>query len=210
MAIPTKNFTEDDWQETFVKLGVPETPDKYDVKYTVQEGVSDQPVKDFVSHAHKLGLMPQQLQGVLDYYTGIEQSAVDTAQKDLELNRVNNESELRKEFGLAYDKKMNQANTVFKNFFAEDLAEIKLQDGTPIGNHPGFIRALTTMSEKFSEDSISAGQETAGNLTPSEAQKEVTKILGDQAHPYWVKEHPGHAAAVKEMADFQNMIHPNL
>jgi len=210
MAIPTKNFTEDDWQETFAKLGVPETPDKYDVKYTLQEGASDQPVKDFVSHAHKLGLMPTQLQGVLDYYTGIEQSAIDTAQKDLELNRVNNESELRKEFGLAYDKKMNQANTVFKNFFAEDLAEIKLQDGTPIGNHPGFIRALTTMSEKFSEDSISAGQETAGAMTPSEAQKEVTKIMGDQTHPYWLKDHPGHAAAVKEVADLQNMIHPNL
>ena len=66
------------------------------------------------------------------------------------------------------------------------------------------------MSENFSEDKISAGQETTGNLTPNEAQKEVTKIMGDTKHPYWLKDHPGHDAAVKEVFDLQTMIHPNL
>ncbi len=210
MAIPTKNFTEEDWQQTFSKLGVPDSPDKYNVKYNLTEGQSDEPVKNFVANAHKLGLLPQQVQGVLDYYTQLETGAVETAQKDLELQKINNEGELRKEFGLAYDDKVKSANNVFKNFFAEDLANVQLQDGTSIGNHPGFIKALSKMSDNFSEDSINAGQETAGNLTPSEAQKEVTKIMGDQSHPYWLKDHPGHATAVKEVADLQNMIHPNL
>lgn len=209
MPVPTKNFTDDDWKETFTKLGVPSSPDKYDVQYNLQEGANDQPVKDFISHAHTLGLLPQQLQGVLDYYGNLEQTSLDNAQKDQELNRVNNETALRKEFGLAYDKKLNQANDVFKNFFAEELAEVKLQDGTSIGNYPGFIKALATMSEKFSEDTISAGQESAGGLlTPQEAQKEVSKIMGDINHPYWIKEHPNHDAAVKEVADLNNMIHP--
>ena len=209
MPVPTKNFTDDDWKETFTKLGVPSSPDKYDVNYNLQEGANDQPVKDFISHAHTLGLLPKQLQGVLDYYGNLEQSSLDNAQKDQELNRVNNETSLRKEFGLAYDKKLNQANDVFKNFFAEELAEVKLQDGTSIGNHPGFIKALATMSEKFSEDTISAGQESAGGLlTPQEAQKEVSKIMGDPKHPYWIKEHPNHDAAVKEVADLNGMIHP--
>ena len=209
MPVPTKNFTDDDWKETFTKLGVPSSPDKYDVQYNLQEGANDQPVKDFISHAHTLGLLPKQLQGVLDYYGNLEQTSLDNAQKEQELNRVNNETALRKEFGLAYDKKLNQANDVFKNFFAEELAEVKLQDGTSIGNHPGFIKALATMSEKFSEDTISAGQESAGGLlTPQEAQKEVSKIMGDINHPYWIKEHPNHDAAVKEVADLNNMIHP--
>jgi hypothetical protein len=209
MPVPTKNFTDDDWKETFTKLGVPSSPDKYEVNYNLQEGANDQPVKDFISHAHTLGLLPKQLQGVLDYYGNLEQTSLDNAQKDQELNRVNNETALRKEFGLAYDKKLNQANDVFKNFFAEELAEVKLQDGTSIGNHPGFIKALATMSEKFSEDTISAGQESAGGLlTPQEAQKEVSKIMGDLKHPYWIKEHPNHDAAVKEVADLNNMIHP--
>ena len=209
MPVPTKNFTDDDWKETFTKLGVPASPDKYDVNYNLQEGATDQPVKDFISHAHTLGLLPQQLQGVLDYYGNLEQSSLDNAQKDQELNRVNNETALRKEFGLAFDTKVNAANNVFKNFFAEELAEVKLQDGTSIGNHPGFIKALATMSEKISEDTISAGQESAsGLLTPQEAQKEVSKIMGDPKHPYWIKEHPNHDAAVKEVADLNGMIHP--
>ncbi len=209
MPVPTKNFTDDDWKETFTKLGVPASPDKYDVNYNLQEGATDQPVKDFISHAHTLGLLPQQLQGVLDYYGNLEQTSLDNAQKDQELNRVNNETALRKEFGLAFDTKVNAANNVFKNFFAEELAEVKLQDGTSIGNHPGFIKALATMSEKISEDTISAGQESAsGLLTPQEAQKEVSKIMGDPKHPYWIKEHPNHDAAVKEVADLNGMIHP--
>ena len=209
MPVPTKNFTDDDWKETFTKLGVPASPDKYDVNYNLQEGANDQPVKDFISHAHTLGLLPQQLQGVLDYYGNLEQTSLDNAQKDQELNRVNNETALRKEFGLAFDTKVNAANNMFKNFFAEELAEVKLQDGTSIGNHPGFIKALATMSEKISEDTISAGQESAsGLLTPQEAQKEVSKIMGDPKHPYWIKEHPNHDAAVKEVADLNGMIHP--
>ena len=209
MPVPTKNFTDDDWKETFTKLGVPASPDKYDVNYNLQEGATDQPVKDFISHAHTLGLLPQQLQGVLDYYGNLEQTSLDNAQKDQELNRVNNETALRKEFGLAFDTKVNAANNMFKNFFAEELAEVKLQDGTSIGNHPGFIKALATMSEKISEDTISAGQESAsGLLTPQEAQKEVSKIMGDPKHPYWIKEHPNHDAAVKEVADLNGMIHP--
>ncbi len=211
MPVPTKNFTDDDWKETFTKLGVPASPEKYDVNYNLQEGANDQPVKDFISHAHTLGLLPQQLQGVLDYYGNLEQTSLDNAQKDQELNRVNNETSLRKEFGLAFDTKVNAANNMFKNFFAEELAEVKLQDGTSIGNHPGFIKALASMSEKISEDTISAGQESAGGLlTPQEAQKEVTKIMADTKHPYWLKDHPGHSTAVKEMADLHNMIHPNL
>ena len=108
---------------------------------------------------------------------------------------------MRKEFGLAYQEKLNAANEVFKSFFSTDMANVKLEDGTPIGNHPGFIKSLAEMSKNFSEDTIKAGQETTGNLTPNEATTEINKIMGDKNHPYHLKEHPGHDAAVKEMSD---------
>ncbi len=200
MAVPNKNFTDDDWKQTFTKLGLPETADKYDVNYNLAEGADPQPVKNFLNHAHTLGLLPQQAQGILDYYSNLETSARESVQKDLELSKVQNETALRQEFGLAYDTKINAANNVFKTFFANDIAQLKLEDGTPIGNHPGFVKALANMSEKFSEDNISSGQEVAGALTPKEAESEINKILMDTKHPYHNKEHPGHQAAVDEMA----------
>ena len=204
MAVPNNNFTDEDWKETFTKLGLPKSADDYGVNYNLAEGADPQPVKNFLSHAHGLGLLPKQAQGILDYYGQLESSAREEAEKNSALARSQNETELRQEFGLAYDKKVNAANNVFKTFFANDLAELKLQDGTPVGNHPGFIKALANMSDKFSEDNISAGQENTSAITPQEAQREIDKIMFDKTHPYHNKEHPGHEAAVKEMTDLFN------
>jgi hypothetical protein len=205
ISVPTKHATDEDWNQVFSKLGVPDSPDKYEVKYELQEGANETPVKNFISEAHKLNLLPHQVQGVLNYYSQLEQGAADTQQKDMELNKIENESSLRKEWGLAYDKKMNAANGVFKNFFATDLADVKLQDGTPLGNHPGFVRSLSEMASKFSEDSMGTDQEESGGITPAEADREIQKILGDQNHPYFLKNHPGHKAAVDEMFKLNNM-----
>jgi len=205
ISVPTKHATDEDWNQVFSKLGVPDSPDKYEVKYELQEGANDTPVKNFIAEAHKLNLLPHQVQGVLNYYSQLEQNANDSQQKDMELNKIENESTLRKEWGLAYDKKMNAANNVFKNFFATDLADVKLQDGTPLGNHPGFVRSLSEMASKFSEDSMGAGQEESGGITPAEADREIQKILGDPNHPYFQKNHPGHKAAVDEMFKLNNM-----
>ena len=205
ISVPTKHATDEDWNQVFSKLGVPDSPDKYEVKYELQEGANETPVKNFISEAHKLNLLPHQVQGVLNYYSQLEQNASDSQQKDMELNKIENESSLRKEWGLAYDKKMNAANDVFKNFFSTDLADVKLQDGTPLGNHPGFVRSLSEMASKFSEDSMGAGQEESGGITPAEADREIQKILGDQNHPYFLKNHPGHKSAVDEMFKLNNM-----
>jgi len=205
ISIPGKHATEDDWKQVYSKLGVPESPEGYEVKYEVQEGASDQPVKEFVSQAHKLGLLPHQAQGILDYYSSLESQGRDELQKQAELSKVNSEQELRKEFGLAYDSKVQKANQVFKNFFADDMAEMKLQDGTSLGNHPAFIKALSGLSDKFSEDNLGTGQEENSGITPVQAEKEISKILGDKDHPYWNKNHPNHQAAVEEVFQLQNM-----
>ncbi len=201
IAVPTKNSTPDDWKEVYTKLGLPEDVKDYNVNYNLAENASPEPVNGFLKVAHESGILPHQAQAILDYYTGLETDSAKSAEASVELAKSNNETELRKEFGLAYQEKINAANEVFKTFFAKDIANVKLDDGTPVGNHPGFIKALAEMSKNFSEDSIKAGQESTGNLTPNEAINEINKIMGDKNHPYHLKEHPGHDAAVKEMSD---------
>ena len=182
-------------------MGLPDSPDKYNVNYNLAEGVSPEPVKNFLKVAHENGMLQHQTQAILDYYTSLETANTESMKATSELTKSNNETELRKEFGLAYQENVNKANEVFKSFFAKDMANVKLEDGTPIGNHPGFIKALSEMSKNFSEDTIKAGQESTGNLTPNEATNEINKIMADKNHAYHLKEHPGHDAAVKEMSD---------
>ena len=201
IAIPTKNSTPDDWKEVYTKLGLPETPDKYGVNYNLAEGASPEPVQNFLKVAHENGVLPHQTQAILDYYTSLETANNESIKASSELAKSNGETELRKEWGLAFDEKKNAANDVFKSFFATELADVKLENGTPLGSHPGFVKALSEMSKNFSEDTIKAGQESTGNLTPNEAATEINKVLADTAHAYHLKDHPGHAAAVKQMED---------
>ena len=125
-------------------------------------------------------------------------------QKQAALNKVNAEQELRKEFGLQFEPMVKKANDVFKTYFANDMEHMKLADGTTLGTNPGFIKSLAKLAGQFSEDNLGSGQEESGGLSPQEADREITKIMGDQSHPYHIKEHPGHDAAVKEMADLFN------
>ncbi len=205
IAIPGKNATEEDWKQVYQKLGVPETADKYDVKYTVQEGASDQPVKDFLGHAHKMGLLPHQAQGILDYYTQLETAGREEIQKNNQLSVQNSQEQLRKDFGLAYDKEVAKANTMYNKFFDGNLKDVTLSDGSNILNHPGFVKSLANLSNSFSEDNISGGQDEGGAMTPDQAEKEINKILADPNGPYWNKKHPNHDAAVKEVFQLNNM-----
>jgi len=205
IAIPGKNATEEDWKQVYQKLGVPESADKYDVKYTVQEGASEQPVKDFLGHAHKMGLLPHQAQGILDYYTQLETAGREEIDKQNTLSLQNSQEQLRKDFGLAYDKEVAKANTMYNKFFDADLKDVKLADGSNILNHPGFVKSLAKLSNSFSEDNISGGQDESGAMTPDQAEKEINKIMGDPNGPYWNKKHPNHEAAVKEVFQLQNM-----
>lgn len=207
IPIPTQNSSPDDWNAVFTKLGKPETVDGYKLQYELQDGASETPINNFKQKAHELGLLPQQAQGLLDFYSGLENSSAEKVKADTELAKANAITELRKEFGLAYDEKINKADNVFKTFFAKDMAELRLEDGTPVGSHPGFIRALVEMSKNFSEDNLGTGQEESGILTPDEAQREVNKILVDKNHPYHLKNHPGHQDAVQEVFKLNNMIY---
>jgi hypothetical protein len=205
IAIPGKNATEEDWKQVYQKLGVPESADKYDVKYTVQEGASDQPVKDFLGHAHKMGLLPHQAQGILDYYTQLETTGREEINKQNALSLQNSQEQLRKDFGLAYDKEVSKANTMFNKFFQNELKDVTLADGSNILNHPGFVKSLAKLSNSFTEDNISGGQDEGGAMTPDQAEKEINKILADPNGPYWNKKHPNHESAVKEVFQLQNM-----
>jgi hypothetical protein len=171
----------------------------------VQEGASDQPVKDFLGHAHKMGLLPHQAQGILDYYTQLETAGREEIEKNNQLSVQNSQEQLRKDFGLAYDKEVAKANTMYNKFFEGELKDVTLSDGSNILNHPGFVKSLAKLSNSFTEDNISGGQDEGGAMTPDQAEKEINKILADPNGPYWNKKHPNHDAAVKEVFQLNNM-----
>ena len=210
IPLPNKHATDDDWNQFYSRLGRPDTPEAYEVQYNPPaEGYEPTNLPGFQEAAFKAGLNTNQAQELLNWYSGLETQALETNEAASEIHRTTAEQDLRQDWGLAYDKKLSEANGVFEKFFGGDMAQVTLEDGSLLGNNPQFIRALTNLASNFSEDTITADQTSSGAMTPQEAQSEISKLTAPGT-AYWDKLHPNHSRAVEEVFALRQMAHPDL
>ena len=199
IPVPNKHATDEDWKEVYKKLGSPDTAEAY--KYSLPEGhaVPEDTLKSFSEEAVKLGLLPNQADGIMKYYNEVINQGVNEQNIKSEEARSASEVDLRKEFGSTYDNKITGAkNLATATLGADFLNTTMLADGSKLGDNPQIVKAFANLSEKLSEDDIVKG-DTPDYLTTND----ITKQIGALQQPgsaYWDKKHPAHSVAVEEVA----------
>lgn len=188
-------------QDVYTKLGRPESADKYSVtlKPVPDEiGFNQEQTKAFYAEAHKLGLSNDQLQGVMDWYSGY----LNTLTPDYEALRNDGMKQLQSEFGNKTTEKIAAAQRILLTQGGKELADLVEQTG--IGNSPAFIKLLAKFGEIAAEKGIVSG-EHAAPMTRDGIQAEIDKIRGDKTHPYNDERSPKHTEAVQRMRDLYSM-----
>ena len=199
IPVPNKHATDEDWKAVFSKLGSPETADGY--KYSLPEGhaVPEDTLKSFSEQAVKLGLLPNQADGIMKYYNDIINDGMNDQTIKSDEARKASEQDLRKEFGSTYNNKITGAkNLATATLGAEFLSTTMLADGSKLGDNPQIVRAFANLSEKLSEDDIVKG-DTPSYQTTNEINKQIA-ALPQPGSAYWYKKHPGHALSVEEVS----------
>lgn len=199
IPVPNKHATDEDWKEVYKKLGSPEAADGY--KYSLPEGhaVPEDTLKSFSEEAVKLGLLPNQADGIMKYYNEVINQGVTEQNVKAEEARANAEQQLRQEYGSTYDNKITGAkNLATATLGSEFLNSTILEDGSKLGDNPQIVKAFAQLSEKLSEDDIVKG-DTTSYLTTNEITKQISS-LQQPGSAYWDKKHPAHATAVEEVA----------
>jgi hypothetical protein len=203
IALPGKSATDDEWGEVYAKLGRPESPDGYELAYNnVPEDaeMDDGMVSWFKETAHRAGMNAQQAQVMLDAYNEMTFGQAETMGAELQARVDEIESDLRKEFGNAFDDRMNLANGVLAEFGNPEITEVQLADGTMLGDNPEIIRMLANMGvylrERVGEDTLE-GVKTSGGVTPSDAMTKLSELTAPNT-PYWDSRHPEHQWYVQE------------
>ena len=198
LAIPNKHSTESDWDQVYQKLGRPETPDEYKYNLPKESKLDSDSLNAFSKQAHKLGLLPQQADGIIQYYQELANSSEIDANSKAETSRLEAEKSLRKEFGPAYNDKINAARHLATNTLGNEfLSNTLLADGSILGNNPTVVRAFADLASKLSEDSLVKG-EPSSYLSMSEINKQIA-ALQQPGSAYWDKHHLNHEAAVQEV-----------
>ena len=208
IPIPNKHATEYDWNVVYEKLGRPKSAAEYKLAIPQGMAVNEESLNVFKNTSHKLGLLPKQAEGMVAFYNEM-QSATNAEQDKIAAQaRTEATNNLKKEWGQAFNQKLNQASQVANKYLDAGFASLTLSDGTKLGDHPSFIKAFASIASEMGEDQLVS---TVGNnfLTPAEINKQISE-LQKEGSAYWNKSHPNHAAAVQEVKDLLELKHASV
>ena len=191
---PPKDGQWDDGART--KLGIPPTPAEYKIKRPeLPDGLPyDETLeKAALPIAHKLGLMPGQVQGLIDFISAHRVAETKAALQTAQAQMAGAEEALRSEWGGAYERQVSLAARVAKRFGGDDL--IGALNETGFGNNPHLVRAFAKIAGLVAEDTMkSDGSPTRPSADAALA--EIARIQGealkDPKHPWINAQHPEH------------------
>ena len=195
--LPGKNSTPEEWQQFFHKIGVPQELDKYEVKKGEKHVIDDKAMNEFKEFAFKNNLLPNQAQAMFDWLNERASGNMTAAQQAQEQAMAKGWEELEKEWGPGLDKNIQAAKTVVKEFASKEVIDYLNESG--LGDDPKLIKFLAQIGNNLKEDSFKEEAVSHLQMTPQEAKKKYTEIMGDANHPYRNSQHPGHKEAVAEV-----------
>ena len=210
VAIPGKHATPDDWREVYQRLGMPQDAEGYQISHNLPEGseVNEEMASWFSNAAFEAGLTTQQAQALANQWNAMSAQGAEMQEIDYQARVQEVESELRREYGQAFEDRMALGNGVIEQFGASELLEVQMADGTLLGDHPDVIRLMSNigvfMKERLGEDTLE-GVKTTGGLTPDQARDKLAELMADGS-PYWSNRHPDHDWYVQEAMKFREMI----
>ncbi len=206
IVIPTKNSSQEAWDEAYAKLGRPESADKYalDVKSDVVP-FDETAIKSFAEQSHKLGLNNKQAQGILEFYKNNMEGSAQQAKIDTETAQSQAEQQLRQEWGRDFDGKVKQAGALAKANINPEVLDMTLSNGTRLGDHPEIIKGFAKIANMMSEDKI-VSTESENVNTVADIETEISAITNDTDGPYWNKQHPDHDKVVQQVYTLREML----
>lgn len=158
---PGENASADDISLYRKRLGVPDSPDGYQINTPEAlttlagdagaDGLAEQ-MKQFAAKAHELNAPPAVAQGLMDFYAEIRQGEMQQAQETMAQSRARAEAALKKEWGEDYQENITIANRAIKTFGGDYEALLeKTVNGVPLGDDPDFIKFAASFGRNIGE-----------------------------------------------------------
>tara|TARA_R100000700_G_C3163833_1_gene139315 strand:- start:805 stop:1662 length:858 start_codon:yes stop_codon:yes gene_type:complete len=200
-----KPNSEDEWKAFYDEMGRPEDPAGYefeDVKAENGFEVDKEMVDKFRSVAHETGLSLNQAQKLFDWYTSTNVEQFDQYVANEEASLAESEATMRKEWGKAYDQKMEQALRAVRQFGGDPLVDEL--NATGLGNNPHLIKAFAMAGEKIMGDQQLEGGDS-NIMTPEQIKEEIAAIQNDPS--FYDAENLERPAMVRKMQILMEELH---
>lgn len=189
--------------------GIPETPDKYEIKLSngVVVGEADKPiVGKYLERMHKANMSPAAVNAALDSYYALQ--AEQTAAREKADGEFRDASllALGKEYGPELQRNLTGVqNMLGKHFPGDAAAQIlaaRTPDGKRIGDIPGIVQGFVSLMRDANPGAtlVPAGTTNIGKSV-SDRLGELRGMMGDPSSKYWKG-----ADAAKFQQEFRDLV----
>jgi len=186
-------------KSVFQKLGLPESPDKYDMSVGLPKGAKPDEgfAKTMQGLLHKANVTDGQAKTLVAEWNALQTAQREQAATDYELNVQADKQALLDEWKGGHDRMMNRAKTAATSlgFTTELIDAIEKQVG-----YAATYKMFAEIGGKLGEDTLvtpNKNTEFAATLTPEEAKAQLATARSDPNHIAALKDksHPGHKLA---------------
>lgn len=205
LALP-KDDSPEGWEPLYKAIGRPDAPDGYGYdKY--KDVIPPEELGEYAKLAHQSGMGAKQFDAIVGKF--VEQTNAFKAQQEAQMQQQVSEWQetVKKEYGAAYDEKINFAQKAVEKFGLSDV----IKQNPEIFENPAIIKAFVAIGEKTSEGMVlSTGEVSHGRLAPAEALMEIAKMQSDSATVKILtdKSHPQHQFMIKKREELFKYAYP--
>lgn len=178
ISVPGPDAPPEEVAEFRKKLGVPETPDGYEIP--LPEGVElDDAGKGrldaFKAAMHAKGATPDVVAAAFETYQGMVDAELSARKEAIETARAAQ----RREWGGDYDRNVELAKRAARTFGDSALAtmfDTESHDGKPLGEHPAILAAFAKIGKRMGEGGM-IGPVDANEAASTEARRKELQSL---------------------------------
>ena len=196
VVIPKKGAAPEQWQEVFTKLGLPKK-EEYKLDKAEKSALGARFYEKATELGHAQGILPHQMQSFVNELEKDALAVHNAQQEQAKLASEKAVTDLKKEWGDAFEAKLHNSREVVNKFGDDSIKQFIQESG--LGGNTTFVKFLEKIGSSLSEAKIIEGKDSAGS--PMDLQSELDSILKDNNHPYWKKDHVGHAAASQRVSE---------
>lgn len=202
VELPGPNADPEAWGNFYSKLGRPETADKYNLN--APEDADADLVDWYRNTAHKIGLSDSQAAEMFNAWNTLSGERIQAMEAETARIQEQDILNLRKEWGQAYDSKVDAGRKAVKalGLDKEALSDLEGKLGTA-----DMLKLFANLGSKMGEDSFVTDDRKGGGfgVTPAAARQQISDLKMDKQ--FMDQYMSGHPEALNKMKRLMEAAH---
>lgn len=196
IRVPGENATNEEKTRFRRQLGVPDSPDDYQLPSTDE---NKEIITAFAKAAHEAGMTKAQAEHLITWWNTVAEQTME--QQKAHIAKVT--TDLKNQYGQAYDQVISDAKKALVAFGTDNLRQ-RIEAGDPIGNDPDVIATFINISRGMSEGRYVKADALMN--TKENIQARIVEITSDPA--YFDTTSPKYLALREEREALYRKLYP--